>query len=80
MGVCVRVCVCVCVSASAGLYFRNYVSYTSRKKFAHRVKLLILLVVYSFYMIGTSPRQIPVHIFMSLANKYSCILVSLPSS
>ena len=24
-------------------------------------------------MIGTSPRQIPVHIFMSLANKYPCI-------
>ena len=31
-------------------------------------------------MTGTSPRQIPVHIYMSLANKYPCILVtnSLP--
>ena len=25
---------------------------------------------------GTSPRQIPVHVFMSFANKYPCILVS----
>ena len=30
----------------------------------------------SIWMIGASPRQIPVHIFMSLTNKYPCILAS----
>ena len=36
--------VCVCVSTSAVLYIRNHVSYTSRKRFVHLIKLLIIIL------------------------------------
>ena len=68
----VRVGVCVRVSADFCLCIRNYLSYTSRKRFVHIVKLFIIIfliglasVVYcAFCIIGTSPRQIPVHVFV----------------
>ena len=40
---CGRVCVRVGVNASAVLYIMNYVSYISRKRYVHRVKLLIII-------------------------------------
>ena len=41
--VCGFVYACVCVSTSAVLYIKSYVSYTSRKRFVHIVKLLIIV-------------------------------------
>ena len=37
-------CMRGCVSANAVLFYRNYVSYTSRKTFVHMVKLLIIIL------------------------------------
>ena len=75
-------CMHVCVSTCAVLYIRNYICSTSRKKCVHIVKLLMIIihwtcscyVLFISYVCNKSPRQIPVHIFMSLANKYPCIL------
>ena len=70
---CVRVCVCVCVCVCV-----HATIYIARKRLLHQHLYKADRIIVSIYkhtvMNRMSPRQIYVHILMSLANKYSCKL------
>ena len=65
--VCVRACVCICVRARACVY----VSLHCMNETVTLLNLSFICFVYLLMrcMTGTSPRQIPVYISMSQANK-----------
>ena len=73
----VCLCVCVCVCGTVHCINECY-SAEFKKSFIHNFYTW-LIVMFSLFLMhcmnGTSPRQIPVHMLMSVMNKYPCIFV-----